>query len=396
MDRQRRHLILLFVTLFQILVGFGVIIPILPGFVQSLGGTSMTMGLLVTVWAGAQFVFSPIWGKLSDQVGRRPVLMVGLAGYCVAFLGMALADRLWILVLARLLGGALSAATIPVAQAYIADITPVPAERGQRMAWMGGAMNLGFIFGPAIGGLLAPLGVQTTFYIVAGMAAANLVATFMMLPEPEVQTARTQRDQPSRIETFRIALTGPMAAFSILALICTYGGSTMFSMMGFFMMGRFDAGPELIAAVFFTEGVWATGVQAFGVGWALRRFGEEQTIRYSLVMGVVGFLLLAWSPNLAALFVASWIISVAISFMRPTVAAMASKRTTLEQGVTMGVQTSFDSLGRAIGPSVAGLLYAGAPWIPFAGAALLYAASFVWTGTSPSFGRAVPEPAADD
>jgi MFS transporter, DHA1 family, multidrug resistance protein len=386
LNGHRYHLALLFVALFQVLVGFGVVLPILPGFVRSLGGGPIEMGLLVTVWAAAQFLFSPYWGSLSDRIGRKPVFLAGLAGYCVAFLGMALASTYWHLLLARVLGGLLSAATIPVAQAWIADITPDPAERGRRLGLMGGAMNLGFITGPALGGLLAPLGVQTTFLVVAGLAALNAAAAWALLPEPPVRLA--PRPAITRAEMIRAALSRPLSTFSAVAFISTYGGSTLFSMLGYFMMNRFDAGPGLIGAVFTTEGLWATGIQAFGVGLAIRRFGAARTVRFALLLGVAGFLLLAWSPNLFAVFAAAVLVSSALSFLRPTITAMAADRTTLEQGVTMGVLTSFDSLGRAVGPIVAGGLYAASPWVPFAGAAVLYLGSFLWLGRHAEFAAA--------
>lgn len=378
MNNHRRHVVLLFVTLFQVMVGFGIVIPLMPSFVDSLGGGSREMGLLVTVWALGQFLFSPYWGKLSDQVGRRPIMIVGLLGYCVAFAGMAMADRIWLLMLARFLGGVLSAATIPVAQAYIADITSDIGERGQRIAWMGGAMNLGFICGPAIGGLLSPLGVQNTFVLVGCLALVNAIVTWFMLPEPPARPKPTTAARQGRLELFRIALTGPLAVFSILAFVGTYGGSAMFSMLGYSMMDKFNAGPDLIGWVFTVEGGMAALVQAFGVGWALRRFSEEGVLSFGLAMGALGLLGLAWSPSIASVFGAALLISVGISLLRPTIAAVASKRTTLEQGVTMGIQTSFDALGRSIGPSAAGLLYGVAAWLPFAGAAALYVGALIW------------------
>lgn len=172
----------MFACLFILLAGFGLIIPTLPFYARSMGATSVHMGLLITVWAGAQFAFAPFWGSLSDRIGRKPVLLLGLAGFTASFFLMALAQSVVGLLLARFLGGVLSAAALPTAQAYIADVTP-PEERGQGMALIGATFGLGFIVGPAIGGLLAPFGVTVPFYVAAAAGLLTIPLTWKILPE---------------------------------------------------------------------------------------------------------------------------------------------------------------------------------------------------------------------
>lgn len=377
----RREQYILFGTLFQVLLGFGIIIPILPYFARELGANSVQMGLLVTVWAGAQFLFSPLWGALSDRVGRRPVLLVGLAGYAVTFGVMAVAQEIWVVLVARFLGGILSAATVPTAQAYVAD-TSGGEERAGRMAAMGAAMNLGFICGPAVGGLLAALGLgyRGTFLVAMGLALLNWVIAFFALPEPaHRKEASSSRKGFSGLRAVRIALAGPEALLFLLAFGGTFGGSTMFSMLGFFLIDRLAAGADLTAVAFTVEGIASVLFQGVLVGWVSRRFGEERPIGWALLAGVAGFAGLIWAPSFGWVLVGLVFIALAISFIRPLVTSMVSRRTRMEQGVTMGIQTSFDALGRTIAPAWAGMAYLWRDWAPFASAIVVYLLFYLWT-----------------
>lgn len=381
MSQHRRSLWLLFFTLFQTLIGFGIIMPVMPLFARRLGAGSVEMGLLVTVWAGAQFLTSAWWGALSDRIGRRPVLLLGLAGYIVAFAAMGLAPTMPVLLVARLAGGLLSAAAIPAAQAYAADITP-PERRGRVMAAMGAAMNLGFICGPALGALIAPFGERVTFFFAAGLAAVNLIATYWLLPEPAERKTAGARRPGSGLAMVGQALRGPNAILYILAFAATFGGSQMFSMLGFYLMDRFGYGAAEAGIAFTVEGLAAAILQIVVVAPALRWLGEIGTVRTSLVAGALGFGCLVLAPGLAGVLVGLVLIAAAIDCLRPTVAGMLSKRTTLQQGITMGIQTSFDALGRTVGPLWAGLLYRLEPRVPYTALVVIYALVFLWAGTA--------------
>lgn len=360
------------------MLGFGAVIPIMPHFARDLGANSIQMGLLVTVWAGAQFMLSPIWGTLSDRVGRRPILLVGVSGYALTFLMSAFSPTIWVLMLARFLGGVLSAATIPTAQAYMAD-TSGGEERTNRMASMGAAMSLGFIGGPAVGGLLSPLGFRGTFLAVGGLAVINWILAVLMLPEPSQRTQRAVKKGISGLKAVSIALAGPEALLFILAFVATYGGSAMFSMLGYFMADRLGAGPELLAVAFTVQGLAAVTVQSFLVGFLVRQLGSERTVSLSLLVGVVGFGVLSASQTLFHVLIALVLITIAFSTLRPLVSSLVSQRTRLEQGMTMGIQTAFDALGRTIGPLVAGAAYLWLDWGPFLSAALMYAIFYIVT-----------------
>jgi len=381
----------LFGTMFQVMLGFGIVIPILPFFARELGANSVQMGLLVTAWAGAQFLFAPWWGSLSDRVGRRPILLLGLLGNAVSFGFTAFANSIWVVMLARFMGGVLSAATIPTAQAYIADISP-PAERTGRLSAMGAAMNLGFVGGPAMGGLLAGVGLDYRQFFLTAMALAllNFVAAFFILPEPPERKVAASRRQFSGLGAIKIALSGPQALYYLLAFAGSFGGSTMFSMLGYYLMDRLGAGTDLTSISFTIQGVSSAIFQGLLVGVAARAVGEERAVRLGLLAGIAGMLCLVVAHSYPVVVAGLVLIAMAISFIRPLVAAMLSRRTPMEQGVTMGIQSSLDALGRTIGPLWAGTAYLWHDWAPFASAIGVYLVFYLWTWVA--WGR---QPAAE-
>ncbi len=177
-------LVIVFVTVFIDLLGFGIIIPLLPFYAESFGASAFTIGLLGTSFSLMQFVFSPVWGRWSDKIGRKPIILLGLLGSGLSYVTLALAGSLVLLFVARIIGG-IAGANIPTAQAYIADIT-TPEDRARGMGLLGVAFGLGFIFGPAIGGLLSRISPETPMWCAAALCFANFVAAWFFLPESRV------------------------------------------------------------------------------------------------------------------------------------------------------------------------------------------------------------------
>src|SRR5262244_3511924 len=181
MPKERSPLVIIFITVFIDLVGFGIVIPILPLYAERMHASPAVIGLLLAVYSAMQFIFAPILGKLSDSVGRRPVLLASIAGSAIGFLIMGLAGSLWLLFVARVIDG-ITGGNISTAQAYIADITP-PEKRSSGMGLIGAAFGLGFICGPAIGGLLSGISPGAPFIFAAALAACNVIGIYFLLPE---------------------------------------------------------------------------------------------------------------------------------------------------------------------------------------------------------------------
>lgn len=396
MRGDRRSQYILFFTLFQVMLGFGIMVPILPFFARDLGASSVHMGLLVTVWAGAQFLFAPLWGSLSDRIGRRPVLLVGLLGNALHFAMLALARNIWLALTARFLGGVLSAATIPTAQAYVADTTP-GEERSGRMALMGAAMNLGFIGGPTAGGLLGAAGLsyREAILVAAAVAGFNWIVALLALPEPPHRGSSRRNEKGfSGIQAVRMALGGPHSLLFLLAFAGTFGGSTMFSMLGYFLMDRLGVDSESVTSLAFTiQGIAGILFQGLLVGWASRHFGDERPVRWALLAGMAGMAAFIVARSLGAVFLGLILITLAVSFIRPLITALLSRRTRMDQGITMGIQSAFDALGRTVAPTWAGLVYLWHDWAPFASALAVYLLFYLWTRRA--WGAGTPHPRAE-
>ncbi|MEJ7666438.1 MAG: MFS transporter [Hymenobacter sp.] len=225
-------LVIIFVTVFIDLLGFGIIIPLLPFYAESFGASALTIGLLGTSFSLMQFLFSPIWGRWSDRIGRRPVILFGLMGPCLSHLVLALSTSLMLLFLARIIGG-IAGATIPAAQAHIADVT-TPENRAKGMGMIGAAFGLGFIFGPAIGGVLSRVSPETPMWFASALCLANFIAAWFLLPESRVADSWTRT--LGRVEAFRHALRKPtlvllMAPFFIVTMAFS-GFETTFALFG--------------------------------------------------------------------------------------------------------------------------------------------------------------------
>lgn len=362
-DRQRggilrdARLLTLLGILFLVMVGFGIVIPTLPFLARDLGASATGLGVMTSLYALAQFAFAPYWGSLSDRIGRRKLLITGMAGFSLSFLWMGTAGSFLLLCLSRVLGGLLSSATMPVAQAFAADVTR-PEERGRVMGLMGAAMGAGFIFGPVIGGFLIPFGYRVPFFVGGGLGAATVLAALLVLPEPrKAALGASQPARQSRLANTLVALRSPIAAYFWLALVLSFANSSMFSMLAFYLADRYGAGAQATGAAFGLLGLSSAVIQALLVGPVTRRTGEDRAILLSLGSAAVGFLVMATAAQLWMALLAIIVATGGTALGRPAITAAASRRTPLPQGITMGLQTSFDSFGRIVGPLWAGAVY---------------------------------------
>src|SRR5436853_2124770 len=297
-----RGLTVLFMAIFIVMMGFGIVLPVLQFYAREVGATPVQIGLLATSYAFMQFLFAPFWGALSDRIGRKPVFALGLLGYAVSFIIFGLSHQVWELFMARILGGVLSAATLPTAMAYIGDAT-VEEDRGSGMGLMGAAMGLGFTIGPGIGGILGRLSLALPFFVGAGLALFTLALSWGALPEP----ARRDRPagRPSRIEAIRLALGGPLALFYMVTLVGAFALAGLEATYALFAQDRLrlsaSGGAGAIGIVFVVVGLVQAAILGVLVGRLIHRWGEDRLVQAGLLIAAAGSLLIMSTHDLATL-----------------------------------------------------------------------------------------------
>lgn len=358
-EEKRRHLTILFFTLVVVMLGFGMMIPILPFYVNSFGASGGSLGLLMATYALMQLIFAPVWGSLSDRVGRRPILLLGVFGNGLTQLLFALSTSLWMLFAARALAGILSSATLPTAMAFIGDSTD-ENQRGGGMGVVGAAMGVGMVLGPGLAGFLATDSLALPFFLAAGLSLVALILIAIFLPESLPPEARSAEGGKVRGPSFGLmwqALVGPTGFLFLLALLLSFGLTIFEGIFGLYALTRYAYGTETVGSILTMIGLVAAVVQGLLTGVLSRKLGEVAVIWISLTISAVGFLLMGLAESYLTVVLTVCFFIVGNSLLRPSVASLISKRTTTGQGVAMGLNNSFMSLGRIAGPTWAGFVF---------------------------------------
>ncbi len=379
----RKNLYILAFTLVVVMLGFGTVIPIMPFYVENLGAGGMELGLLVASYAVMRLIFGPIWGNFSDRVGRKPVLMIGIFGYGITMILFGLATQLWMLFVFRILSGILSSATSPTTMAYIGDSTP-EQDRGQGMGILGAAVGVGTIIGPGLGGLLGSENLALPFFIAGGMSFLALLLIWLLLPESLPAEARQGNKEKKRLQLGSLwhALSSSIGSLLLMAFLASFGLTAFFGIFGLYALQKYNAGPEAVGVIMMVFGLVTALSQGLLVGPLTRRWGEAAVIQGTLVATAVGFLAISQADTFVIFLLAIGLFTLATALLAPAVSALTSRRTVLEQGLTMGLSNAAQSLGRIAGPLLAGIafdLYLEYP--NFLGAAVMFTGfliSLVW------------------
>lgn len=345
--KNRSALAILFVIVFIDLLGFGMVIPVMALYAERLGAPDAQIGWLMTGYSAMQLVFTPIWGRLSDRHGRRPLLLVSIAMTALGFLGYALAPSFAWLLVSRLFAGA-ATANIAIAQAYIADVTP-PEGRARGMGLIGAAFGLGFVLGPAIGGLLSTISLAAPGYAAAALAAVNGVAAFFVLPEP---AAHVQAERRPHLQALLGGVSRPgirrLIVIYLLAILAFSGMEATFALLA---VHRYGLDQRQVSYVFALIGVVATVVQGGLIGPLSRRFGERALLVAGLVLQAGALGALPYAGSALGLVLATVPLALGSSLTTPSLTSLISRSARAEdQGGTLGIGQSAAALGRIAGP----------------------------------------------
>jgi DHA1 family tetracycline resistance protein-like MFS transporter len=360
---KRSPLLVIFITVFIDLVGFGIVIPVLPYYAEGtkFGATPSQVGLLFASYSVLQLIFAPVLGRLSDKHGRRPVLLVSLLGTALGFLILGFATTLWMLFLGRIIDG-ISGGNISTAQAYIADVT-TKEDRAKGMGLIGAAFGLGFVFGPAIGGILSRWGINVPFLFAGGLAFANAILLFFALPEtvtpdhPARVSAASGRSWKQLLSALRQPALASVMTIYFLGIVAFSIMTASFSVFMMFRMG-YDAFHN--GWIFAFVGVISAIIQGGLIGRLVKKFGEPVLVIVGALLFTASLVfvpLLKPSTGLVTVLLVAAATSVGQALSAPTLSSLASKSAgEADQGSVLGVMQSVASLARAVGPSLAAVL----------------------------------------
>jgi len=363
--------------LFTIFIGFGIIIPVLPQLVTDVSEKSANWhtGAMLAIYSFMSFLLSPVWGRLSERVGRRPIIMTGVLGFSVSFLLFGISgDSLTLMYASRILGGLFSGAVVSCIVAYVADIT-TEEERTKGMAVVGMSIGLGFTFGPGFGGFLSEISHHTPFFAAAALSFVVFVAAWLKLEEsltPEKRAAAAaQAGRTSRWSAFQ----GPLKYLYVLAFFVTFSLAILEATLQLFGMKQFDVTPKQIGLMFFFCGLAGALVQGGVVRRKVKKGQEGQYIALGLLISAAGFFLLLTANSWLMATVYLCIFGIGNSLIKPCVTSLITQKTTVGQGVASGLSSSMDSLGRIVGPLLGAALLGAADWLPFVASGVLSVAA---------------------
>ncbi|RED65854.1 MFS transporter [Cohnella lupini] len=352
--------------LFTIFIGFGIIIPVLPQLVTEASKESANWhtGAMLAVYSLMSFLLSPLWGGLSERIGRRPVIMMGVLGFSISFLlfGMS-GENLAIMYASRILGGLFSGAVVSCIVAYVADIT-TEEERTKGMAVVGMSIGLGFTFGPGFGGFLSEIQIHTPFYAASALSFVVFIAAFFKLPESLPPERRASKETSKRVSRWT-AFQGPLKYLYVLAFFVTFSLAILEATLQLFGMERFEVTPLQIGMMFFFCGLAGALVQGGIVRRRVKKGQESQYIAIGLVISAAGFFLLLTANSWGMATVYLCIFGIGNSLIKPCVTSLITQKTTVGQGIASGLSSSMDSLGRIVGPLLGAALLGATSWLPF-------------------------------
>jgi len=381
----KKQLFVLFVCLFVVNIGFGITLPVLTFYTERLAlaegvsrnAVSLHVGLLTSVYAVMQFMFSPLWGRYSDRLGRKPLLLIGIGGYAVAQVMFGLASNLWLLYLARVIGGVFAAATLPAAAAYVADSTTLE-DRNRGMAWLGTAASLGVVIGPALGGLLARRSwhfrgeyghfvadsFSIPFFAAAFLAFAILLFALKWLPESHFKDPRAEPEETMKLGWRQLA--HKLRPVLLLAFVAQFGLALFEGTVALYAIARFDLGPVEVGVIFIICGLVMAVFQGLLVGYLSKSISEIYQIVAGFILMGLSLGLLAVTQTVETVFILVGFFALGMALITPNLSALVTKRMNDSNiGAGLGIQSMANNLGQSGGPILGGALLVLSVGTPF-------------------------------
>ncbi|CAH1217079.1 Tetracycline resistance protein, class C [Paenibacillus auburnensis] len=379
--RNRGAMLMLMISIFLTFTGIGLVVPILPTYMNELHIGGSVVGMLVAAFSLTQLIVSPLAGRLSDRMGRKRIIVLGLIVFAFSELAFGVAHQPWMLFVARMLGGIGAAMIMPAVMAYVADTTSMD-ERAKGMGLINAAITTGFIIGPGIGGYLAEFGIRVPFFAAAVAAAFVAILTFILLPESRAAAvhdpASAQQKSESLVAQLLRSYREPYFIGLIIVFVMSFGLANYETVFGLFVDRKFGFTPKDIAFVLTFGSIAGAVVQLTVFSWILNRFGENRVISVCLLASGVFILLTLFVHGYFAIMAVTFIVFLAMDILRPAVGTQLSKMAgESQQGFVMGMNSAYTSLGNIAGPVVAGILFDLDINYPYGAAALVLVLCFL-------------------
>ncbi|WP_340021691.1 MFS transporter [Paenibacillus sp. FSL K6-1096] len=387
--KNRGAMLLLMLNIFLAFTGIGLVVPIMPTYMNELGIGGSVVGLLVAAFSLTQLLVSPFAGRLSDKMGRKKIIVGGLIVFALSELLFGMANAAWVLFISRMLGGIGAAMIMPAVMAYVADTT-TSEERAQGMGFINAAITTGFIIGPGIGGYLAELGIRVPFFVAAGAAAIVAVITLLVLPESRSAKLREEAgsgksNNDSLVLQLMRSYREPYFFGLVIVFVLSFGLANYETVFGLFVDHKFGFTPKDIAFVLTFGSIAGAVIQVTAFSWILNRFGENKVISIALLSSGVFILLTLLVHGYWAIVTVTFIVFLSMDMLRPAVGTQLSRLADeSQQGFVMGMNSAYTSLGNIAGPIVAGVLFDLDINLPYGAASLVLVLCFM---LSLSFGR---------
>lgn len=380
LKKNSTSLFVLMINMFIAMVGIGLIIPVLPVFLDEFGASGQAMGYLISVFALTQFLFSPIAGEISDKYGRKIPIILGMIGFTLSQFIFAIGTEMWMLYVSRLLGGIGAAFLIPPMMAYVADITS-DEERGKGMGLLGACMSLGFVIGPGIGGFLAEIGIRVPFYASAGIAALATIFTLLLLPETltkelqlKARSAKSKRE--SMFTQIKRSFYAPYFLLLILIFTMTFGLANFEAIFGLYVDQKFKFTPKDISIIITIGALIGVIIQSVVVDKLLSRFGEKKVMVWTFFTSALSLFVLIFAGSFWSILAVTLVFFTATSLVRPALNTLLSRMAGNEQGFVAGMNNMYMSIGNMAGPALAGILFDIHIDIPYVTGAIILFISF--------------------
>lgn len=385
MAQQTSNKAALYILMFNMFIAMGsigLIIPVMPEYLKLFGAAGQVLGMLIAAFALAQFVFSPIAGNLSDQYGRKNLIIFGLVVTGLSQIAFGLSTEIWMLFIARFLGGLGAAFIVPPIMAFVADVTTYE-ERGKGMGMLGASMSLGFMIGPGIGGFLSKVSLHFPFYMAGAAAIIAAILSVVLLPNTKPSAAQKAQKQDNLAKQMIRSVKMPYFVMLIIMLVFSFGIANFQATLSLYVTEKFNYTPTDIAILLTVGGAVGVVVQMFIITPLFKRFGEMKVVLVNLLIASISIYLILYVSDFAFILVVATIFSTATTLIRPAVNTLISKLAGSEQGLAAGLNNAYMSLGNMIGPALAGVLFDWNMDSPYIfGAIILFACfllALIWT-----------------